>query len=114
MYTRRCTSSTALLAPIIPYRKAVNDNGIDLALLAAMFMSSQTTVALRLGEALGYGVALVGGIWVPRRGPLVLPRDPILRLWVCQAEDGVWLPGVRMYPVTDQEPGITAVVVDDW
>jgi hypothetical protein len=76
-------------APTDALEAAVARVGLDVPRLARMFHTSQTILAMRLGEALRYPIALVGMRGKPvRRGPDVLPYGDDLVRVVLHGRDG--------------------------
>lgn len=105
--------AAAQIAPRLALAKEVKGDGIDLPTLAAVFNASELTMALRLGEAMGYGVAVIGGLYIPRRGQIRLPPDNVLRVWVDRWRNGGVVPGVRFFELTDTPDNDTVVAVTD-
>jgi hypothetical protein len=102
-----------LSVPRVALRAAVREVGFDLPLLARLFCVTQTILTLRLGEALGIPVALLGMQWqrhalrfgAVRRGPNVLPSDT--KLVNIVAEKGA--PGCRVIWLTDTKRAVAVI-----
>lgn len=96
--------AAATIVPRVGLRAATRLLGFDLPALADVFGSTQTIVALRIGEALEHPVAIVRtsrarkGSRIIRRGPNDLPRDRLLSRLVADGGNAdcsvVWLSDV--------------------
>jgi hypothetical protein len=100
--------TAAAIVPPVALRAAYDAWGLDLAPIADEFCASQKTVALRLGEVMGWSVAVVGTLWIARAGPAWLPGDAALRRLV--ADGGR---GVRLCPLTDTPHPECLVVLEE-
>jgi len=100
------TMTAATIVPAAGLRAAFDEIGFDIPRLARWFGASEYTVALRIGEVFQWPVAIVGELWIPRRGPeRWLPHGGELRRIVAVGHH----PAVRMVPVRRGRDILTAV-----
>ena len=78
----------ALLIPAPALRAFLRDHGFDLAAMAARFRVGQVCAFLRWAELTERSVAVVGGLFVARRGRHPLPDDKELRRLVFEHIQG--------------------------
>lgn len=109
----RVVNSIAACAvmPTPALREAHVRIGPEPALLADRFRTSQTVATLRLGEALGYSVAIVAPHFLRRRGPAALPHDAAL---VRLVRAGKAPKGVRVLRLTDARWRWAVIGTRDW
>ena len=81
----------ALVAPRRAFASALRALGDDLAELAAVFRSTETAAALRVGEVTGRPLAVVAPHRVRVRGPesWAWPDESTLRAWARRGRVGV-------------------------
>ncbi len=98
--------TAATLIPADGLRAAWEHLGFDIPALSQWFAASEPTVALRIGEVFQWPVAIVGELWIPRRGPeRWLPGDSELRRIVAVGHH----PAVRLVPIRRRRELLTAV-----
>lgn len=73
------SATAALCVPGPGLRVALSCFGVDVPRIAKAFRTSEYVTSLRLAEAASFSVAIVGELWVHRRGPWFLGSDAELR-----------------------------------
>jgi hypothetical protein len=89
------TLAAATIVPRVGLQAAFDEVGFNVPALARWFDASQVTIALRIGEVFEWSMAIVGELWIPRRGPPYLPCDRELRRIVACGGH----PAVRLVPL---------------